>query len=392
VQTLDKQQAEESQQQPEGILLEILTHITIKGFKSLRLVDNLELGPINLLVGANGSGKSNFLEVFSLLHNVREGQLEDYVGRKGGAERLLHFGSKETKQIELELTFREGRSRYEITLLGTDDDTLFPSVEWVRYLDKPPGKPGDRDRLQRIGREAGISRTSAPWIAPYVKSYLSEFLTYHFHDTGASSPMKKPCPLHDNTNLKPDGSNLAAFLYYLKEAEPNEYEIIRRTIHQVAPFFQDFILKPMRLSPENIKLEWKHVGSDALFDSSSLSDGTLRFMALATLFLQPDQFSPSLLLVDEPELGLHPYAIEVLASLIHQASKSRQVIVSTQSPLLLDHFEPNQIIVADRDQGSTNLRRLVNEEFEEWLQDYSLGQLWEKNHLGGRPAIEVRRV
>lgn len=391
MQTFEQQQAEHSLQQPEGIILEILSHITIKGFRSLRLVDNLELGPINLLVGANGSGKSNFLEVFSLLQNIREGHLQLYVASKGGADKLLYFGSKETKQIELKLSFQEGISCYEITLQSTDDDNLIPSVELVGFWDRALDQQVTRERFDRIGREAGISREQ-PAIGDSVKRYLSQCYLYHFQDTSSTSSMKRTCSVNDNRILRTDGANLAAFLHFLKLRWPDSYELIRRTIQQVAPFFEDFILEPLALNPNNIRLEWKHVGSDAYFDATSLSEGTLRFMALATLFLQPDQCNPSLVLVDEPELGLHPYAIEVLASLIHQASRSRQVIVSTQSPLLLHHFEPNQIIVADRDQGSTNLRRLVNEKFEEWLQDYSLGQLWEKNHLGGRPAIEGGRV
>ena len=157
-------------------------------------------------------------------------------------------------------------------------------------------------------------------------------------------------------------------------------------MQRVAPFFDDFRLEPLQLKPDDIKLEWRHKRSDQYFDASSLSDGTLRFIALATLFLQPEEFRPSVILVDEPELGLHPYAIEMLAALIRQASVTTQVIVSTQSSLLLDHFEPEDVLVANRVDDGTQITRLESPHLTKWLEDYSLGQLWEKNEFGGRPV------
>jgi predicted ATPase len=198
--------------------------------------------------------------------------------------------------------------------------------------------------------------------------------------------MRKTAKVDDNRFLRPDGANLAAFLYFLREKHTAQYSLIVRSVQRVAPFFDDFRLDPLQLRPDDIKLEWRHKASDQYFDASSLSDGTLRFIALATLFLQPEQYRPSLILVDEPELGLHPYAIEMLAALIRQASVTTQVIVSTQSSLLLDHFEPEDVLVADRVDGGTQLTRLDSTELAKWLEDYSLGQLWEKNEFGGRPV------
>ena len=200
--------------------------------------------------------------------------------------------------------------------------------------------------------------------------------------------MKRTADVNDNRYLRPDGSNLAAFLYFLREKHLGSYRTIARTVRQVAPFFQDFELEPQLLNPDKIRLEWRHTGTDAYFDASSLSDGTLRFMALAALFLQPKEYRPSVILVDEPELGMHPYAITLLAALMKQASTETQVIVSTQSSLLLDHFEPEEVLVADRVDGATQFNPLESSELESWLDNYSLGQLWEKNVLGGRPRRE----
>lgn len=145
-------------------------------------------------------------------------------------------------------------------------------------------------------------------------------------------------------------------------------------------------MEPLLRNQDTIKLEWSHQGTGQYFDVSSLSDGTLRFIALATLFLQPKRFRPSAILVAEPELGLHPYAIGLLASLIRQASVDTQVVVSSQSSLLLDHFSPEDVLVADRVEGHTEIKRLSPATREEWLEDCSLGQLWKKNEIGGRPA------
>ena len=202
--------------------------------------------------------------------------------------------------------------------------------------------------------------------------------------------MKKTADVNDNRHLRPDGTNLAPFLHFLREKHEDAYRLVVNTVRQAAPFFRDFALEPLRLNPDKIRLEWRHEGTDAYFDASSLSDGTLRFMVLATLFLQPTEYRPSVILVDEPELGMHPFAITLLASLMKSASTDSQVIVSTQSSLLLDHFEPEEVLVADRVDGATRLARLESSRLESWLEDYSLGQLWEKNELGGRPAPERR--
>ena len=364
-----------------------LDTITIKGFKSIASVEALKLGAINIVVGPNGSGKSNFIGVFSFLHALREGHLENYVLRSGGADKILHFGSKVTEKLHIGISFNGGATRYDISIVPNLNDELIPSSEVVLFSHKDSSR-SHKDSLEKRGKEAGISDSENTGIATYVRGHLNSLRLYHFHDTSASSPMKKTAAVNDNRFLRADGSNLAPYLYYLRKKHASSYSLIRRTVQRVAPFFDDFQLEPQRLNPKSIILEWKHKGSEAYFDASSLSDGTLRFIALATLFLQPEVDRPSVILVDEPELGLHPYAIAMLASLIKQASVSTQVILSTQSPLLLDDFTPEDILVADRVNGGTQFRRLETERLKNWLDDYSLGQLWEKNELGGRPVPE----
>lgn len=353
-----------------------LDNITIRGFKSIKALERLKLNPINVLIGANGSGKSNFLEVFSLVREVVSGRLGYFVGRAGGAERVLHFGSRATEEISIAVTFDDGHW-YQLTLEPMDFGDRLALVK-ESCSKWPMSLPGlYSDDIQALIRDF---INVDPWVS------------YHFHDTSRASPMKKTADLHDNRFLRPDGSNLAAYLYLLRLKHPFAYNQIRHVVRLVAPFFDDFNLEPQALNEDTILLEWRHKGSDAYFNAASLSDGTLRFIALATLLLQPDSLRPSVILLDEPELGLHPYAVTMLAAMVKKAAVYGQVIMATQSPTLLDHFEPEDVIVANRVNGEARFERLDPERLEVWLEDYSLGQLWETNEFGGVPGPEWRPV
>ena len=374
-----------------------LENISIKGFKSIRDIE-VELRDINVLIGANGSGKSNFLEVFSFLHTIHASRLSDrlvdealrqYIARGGGASRLLHFGPKFTENVDIGIKF-DPSGEYSILMDYTDADTLSINRISARYSRAPSNEmlpedaPSVRENIPGTGSFKGLSHDDAFY------RLLSSWRLYHFHDTSSVSPMKKNADIHDNRYLRVDGSNLAAFLYLLREKHEDSYRFLRNTVRLVAPFFDDFILEPLALNEDTIRLEWKHVGTDAYFDVSSLSDGTLRFIALAALLQQPVEMRPSVILLDEPELGLHPYAITLLASMIKTASVDTQVILATQSPILLDYFEPEDVLVADRVDGATEFRRLSSDKLAIWLEDYSIGELWEKNYLEGNPMPERR--
>ena len=367
-----------------------LDYITIQGFKSIASIEKLEMRSINIVIGPNGSGKSNFIGVFAFLNAIRDGKLKDYVAKAGGAEKVLHFGSKTTPKLSLHLSFEDELNQYSLDLSPTDSGDLYRSNETVYFWgDKEKyKKPWNDPVIGRVSGEAGISDPKVTKVASYVRDHLASWRLYHLHDTGPSSPLKKPASVDDNEFLRGDGSNLAAFLYLLKEKHTTAYSLIRRTVQRVTPFFDDFRLKPRKLNEATIQLEWSHKNSDQYFDATSFSDGTLRFIALATLLLQPEEFRPSIILIDEPELGLHPYAITMLGQLIKLAATKTQVIIGTQSPLLLDQFKPEDVLVANRVEGSTTLTRLENDKLQSWLEDYSLGQLWEKNEFGGRPSPE----
>ncbi|WP_017327305.1 AAA family ATPase [Synechococcus sp. PCC 7336] len=362
-----------------------LDYISIKGFRSIRETGKLELSSINILVGANGSGKSNFVGAFDFLNVIRSGNLRRYTEERGGSDRILHFGSKITPKIEIEISFREGVNGYGISLSPTFEDLFYVEEESCWFWKKQYPQPYT-ENLKSTDGEAGISRHQTRKMVKWLQSRFDSWRIYHFHDTSDKSPMKRIADVDDNRFLRPDGSNLPAYLLFLKEKHLPAYRLICKMIRRVTPFVSDFQLAPLRRNESKIRLEWIHQNSDQYFDVSSLSDGTLRFICLATLLLQPPDLRPSAILLDEPELGLHPYAISMLASMIKSAATETQLIISTQSPLLLDRFEPEDVLVTELEEGATNITRLSPDKLEDWLEEYSLGQLWEKNQFGGRPT------
>ncbi|STY28477.1 cobalt transporter ATP-binding subunit [Legionella wadsworthii] len=359
--------------------------ITIKGYKSIVSLDNFQLNDLNVLIGANGSGKSNFVSFLLMLREIVEKRLQTWTKKQGGADRLLSFGIKETSALSASIRF--GKNGYDIKLEPTVDGG-FVFVNENLYFDGPKygiTKPylgsGHNESLIPEEAENGNSKSVATFCLETMKTWM----VYHFHDTSVTAGVKRYGSIHDNEYLRNDASNLAAFLYKLSLEDKDSYRQICKTIKLVIPFFSDFNLVPRKLptEEEQINLGWKHKDSDYPFWPSQLSDGSLRFICLATTLLQPNP--PSVIVIDEPELGLHPYAIVILASLLRSASKRMQVIISTQSVTLVNEFEMEELIIVESNNGKSSFNRYKNSEFSEWLDNYSLGELWEKNILGGKP-------
>ena len=341
--------------------------ISIRGYKSIRELENFSLGNLNVLIGANGAGKSNFISFFRLLARLMASELNYYVAKTGGPDALLHYGRKRTPQMSAEMYF--GNNGYKLALEPTLGNTLIFAQESF-YWNVGGGfslGSGHPETASRSGRYKNI----ADYVVPSVRSWI----VYHFHDTSDTAPMKQACALNDNGWLRPDGANLAAYLYRLREQFPEHYRRIVDTVQLVAPFFADFQLRPNPLDPNSIQLEWNEIGSDFPFLGHHLSDGSLRFICLATVLLQPDELMPATILFDEPELGLHPFAISLLGSMAKMAAMDSQIILATQSPLLLDEFEPQDVLVAGRDGHATVFQRLDAASLEDWLAEYSLGEL-----------------
>ncbi|MFZ2098767.1 MAG: AAA family ATPase [Anaerolineales bacterium] len=363
--------------------MRILHQLHIKGFKSIR-DQKLVFNPLNVFIGSNGSGKSNLVGTFHLLNRVSSQQLQVYTGESGGANAILHFGRKHTEKLYFEVEFRIGTKAnlYEFELKPTDEDRFIFLSESTYFHDTVKYPKPYSDEAWAGHAEAQLAE-SKRYIAKHIREHLNSYRIYHFHDTSSSARMKQSGDIADNRYLRADAGNLAAFLYRLQEKEPDRFRDIEDTVRQMAPFFGGFKLAPSALNEEKIRLEWYEKGSDMYFNGASLSDGTLRFICLATLLLQP--VLPSVILIDEPELGLHPAAIQILAGLLQSAATRTQLIVATQSVTLVNQLLPEHVWVVEREDGQSVFRQLKEADMSNWLEDYGLGELWEKNILGGRP-------
>lgn len=368
--------------------LKKLRKLTIRGFKSIESLEGFDLRDLNVLIGANGSGKSNFVDFFRLLRAMADEGLQKFVTEQGGGDGFFFLGPRYTRKISVRLEF--GENVYEFDLEPTAGNELMIGSERVKWIGG-----GDTECIGSDSRESALKQQkdqrskAGPWSSKtsYVYWGVTGWTVYHFHDTSLFAPMRRDQSARDRRPLRPDASNIAAFLLSLRRSFPPNYTLIRDTVRLIAPFFDDFVLEPQEKGgEEKVRLEWRQKGSDFPFQPSQLSDGTIRFICLATALLQPDL--PPLIVIDEPELGLHPYAINLLADLIRSASTRTQVIVSTQSPTLLDHFAPEDIIVANRRDGRSTFERLEPDKLAEWLKEYSVGELWQKNVVQGGPTHE----
>lgn len=357
--------------------------LTIEGFKSIRKLENFQLQEMNILIGANGSGKSNFLGFFSLIREMVKERLQFAVNKHRGADAHLFLGPKNTDSIVGKFLF--WHNGYEFCLEPTTDNRLIFKDERICF---------EKDHYpvhQTIGSghsEALLKNNKDYEAASSVYKTIEGWTLYHFHDTSDTAAVRRRHTIRDNEYLRPDAGNLAAFLFDLHQKDRTRYELIQDTIRLAAPFFDDFKLRPVSLESGDaiIELEWTRKHTDFPFHSSQLSDGTLRFICLATALLQPDP--PATMLFDEPELGLHPEALGILAGLIRQAADRTQVIAATQSATLLNYFEPEDVIVTDRENGESVFHRLSSESLNKWLDEYSMGELWQKNAFEGGPACE----
>ena len=350
---------------------------------------DLELRPLNVLIGANGAGKSNLISFFKMLNEMTARRLQQYIAMTGHAQSILHFGPKVTQQIEAKLEFEvnNGVDTYAMRLFYAAGDTLIFADENLSFLQTGYRNPkfipltsGHKETL--ICRKADEGEPTSKKF----KHLLDHCRVYHFHDTSPTARVRQYCYIGDNRWLMPDAGNLAALLLRLKEENDGAaYHRIVRTIRLIAPFFADFDLVSGSLNKRDVILNWREKGSDQVFGPHQLSDGTLRATCLVTLLMQPENELPNLIIVDEPELGLHPYALNVIAALFKKASHHTQVLISTQSSSFLNNFDPEDIILVNREGRESKFVRPDGEKLEAWLDEYSLGEIWEKNVIGGGP-------
>lgn len=338
----------------------LLRKLTVKGFKSIRELTDFELTNLNVFIGANGSGKSNLISFFKLVQKIAENNANSYIQQHGGINDFLFNGRKVTEKINVRLSFNKHQYSFSVVEVASPDGSCMVADEEVTGEQVNP---------------VAIHKSIQSW------------QIYHFNDTTKTAGIRNLEIIQDDRRLRADAANLAPFLLKLKNHWQDRYLEIVNVIRLVMPYFSDFNLEVRKFGDaEKVNMSWFQKGSDYPFQPYHLSDGSIRFIALATALLQPEP--PSLIIIDEPELGLHPEAIHILAELIKDAAQRTQVMIATQSPTLLDNFAVEDIVVVNREKGASNFRRLSEEDFRVWLEDYTVGELWTKNVIAGGPVSE----
>ena len=375
-----------------------LESVRIRGFRSLANVELSNLPNAAVLIGANGSGKSNFMRFFEMLNAIGFRRLSDFVEIQGGADDQLYGGNRDTSQLDAEITFRTdvGRYGYQVKLSYAHPDRFYFDREAFQFKPQSSHPEARWHYIESGYRETALVQAAHLHDDPddprYVghaqpASAIVDLLrnsgVYQFHDTSDRSDFKKLWDAEDKARLRGNGGNLAAILHRLDREETRRYELICRHIGRILPGFDRFDIDEIY---GKVLLRWRAKWTGKTFGAHLTSDGSLRFFALVTLLNLPPEMLPDVLLLDEPELGLHPTAVSLVGGMIKSLSVDRQIIVATQSPLLVDTFELDEIFVLDLKDGRTNIRKLNPAEYQVWLEDgYSTGQLWWKNVFGGYP-------
>ena len=373
-----------------------IERIRVRGFRSLADVELRPPAGASVLIGANGSGKSNFVQFINMLSwMLKSRRLQEFVGSEGGADDQLYAGNETTPRLDAEIAIRTdtGLNEYRFTLAHAHPDELIFTEEAFRYCRDDHGGEAKWAHLGRGHREARIVEAGQSGGAPQspgpnaktartITYLLRNCAAYQFHNTGAKSNFKKKWDAGDNTYMRGHGGNLAAILHRLEHEDLRRFELICRHIRRVLPGFDRFEIEEQY---GKVALRWRSRHSDKSFGAHLTSDGSLRFFALVTLLNLPVEMLPGVVLLAEPELGLHPKAIALIGDMIRALAGRRQVIAATQSPLLVDVFEPDEVFVLELRDGRSELHTPDADQLRTWLDEFSLGELWQKNLLGGRP-------
>ena len=352
-----------------------LSHVEISGFRNLKEV-KVDLSPLTVLIGANGAGKSNFIRFFDLMTWFkRGGDLKEWVVREGGADDQLFMGTRISSEIRgsIYIADYDGSETitYNVEMQSANPDTLY--LKHQNYKLSSTRFPVAVDEIPFEER----------YEVQVVSNFLNDCQVYQFHDTSKYAAVKKLQDISNNTHLNQDGGNLAAVLLNLFENDPKRLKLIEKQISRLLPAFDRFVLEPQH---GKVMLRWQHKQGDKIMGAHLTSDGSLRLFSLITLLNLPSDMLPDVILLDEPELGLHPNAITLIAVMIERVSKRHQIILATQSPFMVNCFELDNLVVADQDDGATRLRKLNKEQYQEWLDDdFSVSDLWLSNVLGGHP-------
>jgi predicted ATPase len=363
-----------------------IASVSIEGFRCLERIENLSLPPLAVLIGANGSGKSTLIRFFEMLGWMLKSQrLQEFVLRHGGGDDQFFMGARQTPRIRAELRIEtpacDNDYRFELGHLSAGD-TMMMLNEAYRFSNREQPTEAAWTQLQGTGREA-VLPTKSTKTAKTICHLLRQCATYQFHDTSANADIRKRWDATDSARLRSDGGNLAPVLLDLRENDLARYRQIVRQIQRVLPGFGDFVLEPVG---GKVELRWLGLHSYKSFGAHLTSDGSLRLFCLLTLLSLPADRLPDVLFFDEPELGLHPHAIILVAEMLKRVAQRHQVFIATQSPYMVDCFALENVIVAATRDGATSLRTLDRDRYQAWLDDdYLLSDIWLKSAVGAEP-------
>lgn len=358
--------------------------VTIEGFRSLRSIQNLQLPQLAVLIGANGAGKSTLIRFFEMLSwMLKSKSLQEFVLRQGGGDDQFFMGARKTPRIHAELCLETASGlndyRFDLAHLSAGDSVMVMN-EAYRYSAHGIPTKAKWTEIAAVGKESSLLEQKHK-TAKTIVNLLRQCSTYQFHDTSPNAAIHNRWDITESFRLRSDGGNLAAVLLNLRSTDGKRYALIVKQIRRVLPAFKDFVLEQ---EAGKVLLRWVGQQSDKVFGSHLTSDGSLRLFCLLTLLNMPPERLPDVMLFDEPELGLHPHAVSLVAEMFKRLSKKRQIFLATQSPYLVDCFELENIIIASANQGETLLRNLPRAQYQAWLDDeYQLSDIWLKQVVGG---------
>lgn len=397
-------------------------YIKIEGFRSFKKVE-LNLEPLSVLIGPNGGGKSNFMDLLALLAEAGSGQLANGILKRGGFHDIA-FGFDTSGEMRVELRFKELLHPWRLALQasGKKLDVVFRMVarafgtgvqvteELVRQ--ESAEEPALSEEMVRRGlvgsvfkgwsesgglvteERSGVSpielaitqvRDPAKYpAASAVLKKLGEWAFYRDVDVGVQSAVRQPATIRPETRLLPDGSNLSSVFHEIQQEHSDDWADILEIFKTAYPEFVKLTV-PASGGDGKVILRWfeRPFERQGGLSANLLSDGTLKLLCLVAILKNP--VPPPLICIDEPEVGLHPDWIELVAELMQSAAARTQLIVATHSPQIVAKLDPEQVIVTEKHDGETHLTRLNGKELEKWLDEFNLSDLWLAGHIGGRP-------
>lgn len=380
------------------------SNLQVDGFRRLQKLE-LPLRPLNVLIGANGVGKTSVLEVMSLLSASATGRLQDTLSAAGGLGSVMTLGRPDPMRLHLTMPVEQAEPiEYEFTLVagglgyslpeerltqrrpGTDGkDPFFKFIDSrhrdIRYFDTDAGKLV-RPTWDHKPLETSLSQVPKMFREPErFRELLASSSLYHALDVSPRAAVRLPQPMQPAPLPGPDGENLMSCLYFLRETERHRFDAVEDTLRVVFPNFDRLDFPPAAAG--SLTMAWRDKQYAKPLYPHQLSEGTLRFLWLVTLLQSPEL--PTVTLIDEPEVSLHPEMLRLLAGLFREASSRTQLIVATHSERLVGFLQPAELLVCDLDEaGTATITRADDLDLEGWLAEYSLDQLWRLGRLGGR--------